>query len=368
MSLVVISHPDCLKHQIDRTHPEKPLRVKKIDETLRQAPFKDKLSFVYAPLATKRQLCQVHDPEHVDYLFDNAPEAGTFEITADTKMNPHTLRAARLAAGATMKAVDLVLSGKYQRAFCNIRPPGHHASRSETAGFCFFNNIALGVDHALKHKDVNRVAVIDFDVHHGDGTDDIFADDERVLFMSCYQNPLFPFEYPEKEKKTTAYSPLKEGDTYSDFEEIFKQKWLTKLKAFKPDLIFISAGFDAHRLDSQAGVSFEEHDYYQMTQSIKEVAESVCGGRVISSLEGGYHINALVRSVVAHQQSLLDLPFDLKFLEKENKQSKPKPESEAAGRPLLFTHSYGLRSKDKQAPAVSESQRLKKRHSPRNLA
>jgi acetoin utilization deacetylase AcuC-like enzyme len=242
----------------------------------------------------------------VERIFTLAPERDLVWIDHDTAMNPHTLDAALHAAGAVVLAVDLVLGGEAVSAFCSVRPPGHHAERAGGMGFCIFNNVAVGVAHALEHHGVQRIAIVDFDVHHGNGTEDMFREEARVLFCSSFQHPFYPFADVATSSERLVKTPLAAGSGSRSFRLAVGEGWLTALEAFRPELIFISAGFDAHWQDEMAGLNLTEHDYAWITREIKAIADTHAAGRIISVLEGGYALPALARSVLAHLSALLD--------------------------------------------------------------
>ncbi len=302
MKIAYVSHPDCLKHDIPG-HPEAPSRLTAINNAIQQANLADKLNHYQAPLVNKKALYAVHDKEYVDQIFNLSPGSGLAYLDPDTAMNPATLTAARRAAGALILATDLVLTQKEQRAFCCIRPPGHHATRSHAMGFCLFNNVAVGVMHALNHYHLKRVAILDFDVHNGNGTIDIFQNEPRVYYCSSFQSPFYPFVSTETNNDHIDNVPLPAGTNGDNYQRIM-QDHLIKLKKFKPDLIFISAGFDAHESDPLAQLQFTEMDYFRITDAITKIAQDICHGRIISTLEGGYNLSVLGNSVVAHLKAL----------------------------------------------------------------
>jgi acetoin utilization deacetylase AcuC-like enzyme len=252
MTIAIISHPDCLLHYTGKSHPERPERVEVIQESLKKYPFKKKPVFHQAPLADREQLIETHDAAYVDWIFSISPKHGHIAIDADTIMSPHTLNAALRAAGAVILGVDLVMGKKAQAAFCNIRPPGHHAEKEKAMGFCFFNNVAIGVNHAIKKYDLKRVAIIDFDVHHGNGTQSIFQNNKKVMYCSSFQHPYYPGYEPEMDSEHIICVPLEAGTTGEEYRKKVADAWFEKLAAFKPELIFFSAGFDAHRDDPLA--------------------------------------------------------------------------------------------------------------------
>jgi len=241
----------------------------------------------------------------VQELFAASPTEGYHHVDPDTSMNPHTVQAALRAAGAVVQATDLVLGGKAPSAFCNIRPPGHHAERDSAQGFCFFNNVAVGIRHALDVHGLQRIALIDFDVHHGNGSEDILRGDERVLMCSIYEKGLFPDsgESHDGPNMVNVGLPARVGS--DAFREAVLTHWLPRLEAFQPELIYISAGFDAHREDDMGNLALVEADYAWVTQQVMRLADRHCRGRVISCLEGGYALSALARSAAAHVRSLI---------------------------------------------------------------
>jgi acetoin utilization deacetylase AcuC-like enzyme len=242
----------------------------------------------------------------VDEITALSPDSGLHWLDTDTAMGPHTLEAARHAAGAVVHAVDLVLGGEAECAFCAVRPPGHHAGRAEAMGFCFFNNIAVGAAHALAEYGLQRIAIVDFDVHHGNGTEDIFRGEARVLFCSSFQHPFYPYSGIAVPGVHQVKTPLDAGTGSKTFRRRIGAEWLGTLDAFRPELIMISAGFDAHWQDVVADLNLTEQDYGWITRELRTLAKRHACGRVISVLEGGYSLPALARSVGAHLNALLD--------------------------------------------------------------
>lgn len=294
----IITHPDCLLHDIEG-HPESPARLRSILSAV-DAEFGDRMARIKAPKATREQLIRAHSSSHVDSIFGAVPASGSFTIDPDTTMMPATLNAALRAAGAVTNAVDLVMSGEFRQIFCAVRPPGHHAEYDRAMGFCFFNNIAVGVTHALANYDLQRIAIIDFDVHHGNGTDDIFSNEQRVSLFSSFQHPF----YPGTPTHDPHALPLPSGCTGDLFRKKVTDQWLPALHRLKPQIIFISAGFDAHLKDPLGGLQFTEEDYSWITCEIKTIAVQYAAGRIISTLEGGYDLEALASSVVTHIKAL----------------------------------------------------------------
>ena len=300
-----ITHPDCARHEMGPHHPECPERLGAINDMLLTKGLLDYMASYDAEPATVAHLERAHAALYVQELFAASPTEGYHHVDPDTSMNPHTLQAALRAAGAVVQATDLVLGGKAPSAFCNIRPPGHHAERDSAQGFCFFNNVAVGIRHALDVHGLQRVALIDFDVHHANGSEDILMGDERVLMCSIYEKGLFPDsgESHDGPNMVNVGLPARMGS--DAFREAVLEQWLPALDAFAPQLIYISAGFDAHREDDMGNLALVEADYAWVTQQIMRLADRHCRGRVISCLEGGYALSALARSAAAHVRSLI---------------------------------------------------------------
>ena len=299
-----ISHPDTLLHVMDGNHPESPARITAIKNAVMASDLKQKLQFYEAPAASKAQLLRVHSADYVEHIYNIAPKAGLVRLDGDTAMGPMSLSAALHASGAVILATDLVMSGKADNAFCCIRPPGHHAGRANSAGFCIFNHVAVGVAHAIAQYKIKRVAIIDFDVHHGDGTEDIFKDDLNVMLCSTFQHPFYPHRGANSRSKNMINLPLPAKANGDAFKKVFEAEIKPALLSFKPELIYISAGFDAHVNDPLADLALTTQDYVWLTEFIKKIVNNCCAGRVISSLEGGYHLPSLSESAVAHINSL----------------------------------------------------------------
>ena len=265
--------------------------------------------FVYydAPLATFEQLMRVHPASHLERIKRASPEHGVVHLDPDTAMNPHTWQAALRAAGSGCLAVDLVMKGEIENAFCAVRPPGHHCEKANPMGFCFFNNVGVAAKHALKAHGLERVAIIDFDVHHGNGTEDCFAGDDEVLMCSIFQHPFYPYSGTDKPAHNMCNVPLASGCGGEEFRDAVTQVWMPRLREFKPQMILISAGFDAHFEDDMGNLKFLEKDYAWVTDQLKTLAAEMCNKRVVSMLEGGYVMTSLARSVGAHLRSLADL-------------------------------------------------------------
>jgi acetoin utilization deacetylase AcuC-like enzyme len=310
-------HRDFWKHDMGRGHPECPERLDAIEDRLLSSGVGDALErHDDIPLATMEQLLLAHTPEHVEHLQSlsqrlvaDAPAGGPAhaQIDPDTSMNGYTLLAARRAAGAAVAATDAVISGELENAFCAARPPGHHACRDKAMGFCFFNNVAIGVRHALETHGLSRVAVIDFDVHHGNGTEDILANDPRVLMVSIFQHPFYPFSGTDHPASNMLNVPLPAYTRGMEIREIVEMMWMPRLEDFKPQMIFVSAGFDAHREDDLGQLGMTGNDYYWITSRIRDVARRYSDGRIVSMLEGGYNLDALADSVEQHLRVLADV-------------------------------------------------------------
>ncbi len=305
MALAYISHHECQLHDMGEHHPERPSRLSAINDRLIASGLDMALHHHNAPLVGRELLEAAHDRAYIDQIFAAAPDADLVWIDGDTAMNKHTLTAALRAAGAVVYGVDLVMAGKAKNVFCGVRPPGHHAERGKAMGFCFFNNVAVGAYHALNSYDLERVAIVDFDVHHGNGTEDIFAGDERVLFCSTFQHPFYPHTGYDCAATNVVNTPLPAGAGGSAFRQAVEQHWLPRLASFEPQLILISAGFDAHQADDMGGLNLVDSDYAWVTRRLCEQAQLSAGGRIVSSLEGGYELHALARSVEAHLKAFL---------------------------------------------------------------
>ena len=286
-------------------HPEQPARLSAIFDRLIASGLEMIVRQIDAPLATREQLERVHEPHYVQSVFDRAPTDGLVMLDPDTAMGPHTLAAALRSAGAVVHAVDLVMNREFQAVFCAVRPPGHHAERDRAMGFCFFNNVAVGAAHALAAHGLERVAIVDFDVHHGNGTEHIFETEPRVLFCSSFQHPFYPFTGHETDTPHIVNITLPAGSDGARFREEVERHWLHRLHEFQPQLVLISAGFDAHAEDDMSHVRLREPDYIWITRELKKVADQYAGGRIVSTLEGGYNLSALGRSAVAHIDALL---------------------------------------------------------------
>ncbi|MBN8888546.1 MAG: histone deacetylase family protein [Rudaea sp.] len=300
------THSSCLRHSAGPGHPESPARLQAVLEALDQDRFA-MLDRIEATRASYEQLARVHSPELIALVHTAAPTQGYAQLDADTAMSPDSLEAALRAAGAVCAAVDALIDGSATRAFCAVRPPGHHATHATPMGFCLFNNIAVGAAHALA-RGIERVAIVDFDVHHGNGTQDIFWRDPRVLYASTHQSPLYPGTGAEDETGAgnIVNAPLPPASSSFAFREICRDLILPAVARFRPQLVLISAGFDAHYLDPLANLNLGAPDYDWITRELVDIARKHAHGRVASSLEGGYSLTALRQSVAAHVAALMD--------------------------------------------------------------
>jgi acetoin utilization deacetylase AcuC-like enzyme len=307
MTTAYITHADCLRHEMGAGHPESPARLNSINEHMRASGLLDELRCLEAPLADAEDLKRVHRSSYVDLIFENAPTEGYVQLDPDTAMNPHSLAAAQRAAGAGLLAVDEVIAGRARNAFCAVRPCGHHATQVRSMGFCIFNNIGVAAAYALQVKGLDRVAIIDFDVHHGNGTEDMFSVPqwrERVLMASFFQHPFYPYSGTVNPAPNMINVPLAAGSGGAAAKQAFEKHWLPALEEFKPQMILISAGFDAHQEDLLGGMALVEADYVWLTRELMTLAARHSEERIVSMLEGGYNLAALGRSAVAHVGAL----------------------------------------------------------------
>lgn len=307
MATLLIHHPDCVLHEISPGHPECPARIDVILDQLKKQDLYDHCLHADAPIAEREVLSLAHDPAHIENVFASAPDIGSVQLDADTAMNPHTLTAALRAVGAGILATDSVIEGRANNAFCLTRPPGHHAEIDKAMGFCFFGNVAIAARHAIQQHSLERVAIVDFDVHHGNGTEDIVDGDAKILFCSSFEHPLYPGGFRDNVANQRVNVPLPSGCKGPEFRSAITETWFPALEAFKPELIIISAGFDAHAEDPLAGMLLTDMDYLWITQQIREIAERHANGRIVSMLEGGYALPALSRSASNHVRVLMGL-------------------------------------------------------------
>jgi len=307
VTTLLITHPASLQHLTGPGHPERPDRIRAVERALAEPAF-DALARMQAPLATQADIAMAHAADYVAAVTQASPHEGYLRLDADTLMSPGSLEAAMRAAGGAGLAVDEVFSGRVANAFVAMRPPGHHAERAVPMGFCFFNNAAIAARRALATHGAERVAIVDFDVHHGNGTQAIFWDEPNVMYASTHEMPLFPGTGEKSERGAHGQivnAPLRAGDGGEVFREAFETVLAPRLAAFNPDLIVISAGFDAHRLDPLGDLRLVEADYSWVTRRLMDLAEKYCGGRIVSLLEGGYDLEGLSRSAAAHVETLL---------------------------------------------------------------
>jgi len=286
-------------------HPECPERLASISDHVIALGLDGLIARNEATPATREQLARVHTGAYVDAVSAAAPSSGLRYLDPDTALNPHSIEAALHAAGAVVNAVDLVCGGERKTAFCAVRPPGHHAERARAMGFCVFNNVAVGAAHALAAHGLSRVAIVDFDVHQGNGTEDMFSGDPRVLMVSTFQYPLYPDSGVDNPAPNMVNIPLSAGSGSAEFRDAVVNHWLPALERHKQELILVSAGFDAHREDPLAGLQFTENDYVWVTRELIAVAQRHASGRIVSTLEGGYALSALGRSAAAHVRELM---------------------------------------------------------------
>lgn len=299
MTFGLISHNDCLRHLAPKQHPEKPARITVIQDQLIAQGLDILMPYTEAPLATSEQLKRVHSDAHVDHMFSLAESGEEYWLDQDTLFTADTLAAARRAAGACIRAVDLVMEGQVKHQFCLVRPPGHHAERDKAMGFCIFNNIAAGAAHALETYKLERIAIVDFDVHHGNGTEDIFKNEPRILFCSAFQHPFYP-DYPfETNNPHIINVPLPAYTGSQEFRKAISDQWLPALNAFRPQLVMISAGFDAHISDDMSQFMLTNEDYAWIGEQLTRLANKHADNRLVAVLEGGYNLDTLAGSVLA---------------------------------------------------------------------
>lgn len=288
-------------------HPECPQRIDVITDMLMTLRVLDMLQHVEAPAVTRDQLLRVHSADYLDYLERILPENGYEKIDMDTLMNPKTLKAAGYAAGSVVMGVDLVMSGQVKNAFCSVRPPGHHATADTAMGFCFYNNVAVGAAHAAAEHGLERIAIIDFDVHHGNGTDEIFRGHQRVMLFSLFEQGLYPLDGGKKTEGDGHYIALPGGSGGAEMRQAVEEHWIPALDEFRPELVMVSAGFDAHLQDEISDLHFSDADFQWMTQRCLDVAEKHAESRLVSVLEGGYDLDSLARCAAAHIKQLANL-------------------------------------------------------------
>ncbi|GAA0254183.1 histone deacetylase family protein [Rhodanobacter caeni] len=300
------THADCLQHTAGLDHAERPARLRAVLQALDHDRFAA-LDRIEAPCASREQLLRVHSAAHVERILAHAGDSELQALDEDTWVGPGSVEAALRAAGAVAAAVDAVIGGRCEAAFCAVRPPGHHATRDEAMGFCLFNNVAVGAAQAIAVHGLKRVAIADFDVHHGNGSQAIFEREPRVLFLSSHQSPLYPASGAEDERGVgnIVNGTLSPGAGSLEFRELWTHRLLPRLHAFKPQLVLVSAGFDAHRNDPLADIRLGQEDYAWITDQLLSLARRHAGGRLVSTLEGGYDLGALAASVTAHVGALM---------------------------------------------------------------
>ncbi len=306
MSLGIISNATCKLHEMGESHPEQPARLDAIAERLQSSGLDEMVSRYEAKRVIREQLLAAHDERYIDLVYEHAPKEGLVWLDGDTAMNPHSLDAAEYAAGAAVMGVDLVMQGDVGKVFCPVRPPGHHAVHRGAMGFCIFSNVAIAAYHAIDYWQLERVAIVDFDVHHGNGTEDIVSGDDRILFCSSFQHPFYPGTGADTNVPNIVNMPLPAGTDGTGFRQVMTERCLPRVEQFAPELILISAGFDAHRADHLAMLNFDETDYSWITRELVQQATQSAEGRIVSSLEGGYNLQALASSVEAHLGAMLD--------------------------------------------------------------
>jgi len=310
------THRDCWKHEMGAGHPECPERLDAIEDRLLISGLDVALTRREAPLAPLSDIELAHSRMYIaslrglsDGLREEIEAGGPThaQVDPDTSINVHTWDAALRAAGAALAATDAVMAGEMENAFCAIRPPGHHACHDKAMGFCFFNNVAIAAKYALERHGLKRVAIVDFDVHHGNGTEDIVGGDQRILMVSFFQHPFYPMDWPHSSASNLVNLPVPAYTKGMDIRDLIESIWIPRLEAFRPEMIFISAGFDAHREDDMGQMGLVEQDYAWITHRVKDVARRHAKGRIVSCLEGGYALSALGRSVEAHIRVLADV-------------------------------------------------------------
>ncbi len=300
----IYTHAECLNHLVMDGHPERPERLSYLMNHLQQVGFTDDFSVITPPPIPPARILAAHSQAHVDFLQASQPSDGMVPLDPDTWMSVNSLSAAHLAAGAVFAGMDSVLNGPEQRVFCAVRPPGHHAEHDSAMGFCLLNSVAIAAIAALEHAEVQRVAVLDFDVHHGNGTVDICRQYPEILVCSSFQSPHYPNRLDDLVRPNIVNTPLQAGSDGSAFRAAIERNWLPAIEAHDPDIIFVSAGFDAHKEDPLADIRLVEDDYRWVTDFIVAMANQYAQDRIVSTLEGGYNLNALARSVAAHLEAL----------------------------------------------------------------
>jgi acetoin utilization deacetylase AcuC-like enzyme len=307
LSTAFISHPDCHDHDTGEGHPENASRLSAIEDRLLASRISDFVRYLDAPEVTREQLLRAHTADYLAMIDAVIPRQGYARLDPDTVISSGTLQAAKRAAGSVILAVDQLMGGQMRNAFCSVRPPGHHAESDRALGFCIYSNIAIGVKHALEEHGLKKVAVVDFDVHQANGTENILIGDDRVLYCSIFQHPFFPYTpLPENNERVISI-PLDASATSTEFRAAVTDHWLPALEQFEPEMIFVSAGFDAHRDDEMSYVSLTDADFRWVSEEIVRMADISASGRIVSALEGGYEIHSLARCVESHIRVLMGL-------------------------------------------------------------
>ncbi|TCS40756.1 histone deacetylase family protein [Reinekea marinisedimentorum] len=301
-----IYHEHCELHDMGDDHPESPARTKAIRDRLETNGLLKKMSVLRAEQATREQVLRVHHETYVEQLDRISPSHGLIQADPDTMMGPYTWEASYLAAGAAVQAVDGIMTGQFDRAFCAVRPPGHHAEPDVTMGFCFFNNVAVAVEHALKTHGLTRVAIIDFDVHQCNGTIEAFQERPEVMICTSFQHPFYPNKHWALEHPHILLTPMVAFSDCRDVKEAWENEWKPALIKHQPELIFLSSGFDAHSKDPMSQTNWQTEDYYWITDVIAGLANEICNARIVSVLEGGYNLEILADCAEAHVQRLIE--------------------------------------------------------------
>lgn len=302
----IYSHPVCLEHRVPDGHPETPQRLQRVLQHLHDCGISQQYPLQDAPAVLEEDILRAHPASHLAFIHAGTPADDTLltPIDPDTWMGTRSEQAAQVAAGAVVAGVDDLISGRTKRVFCAVRPPGHHAEINSAMGFCLFNSVAIGALHALAQDSIDRVAILDFDVHHGNGTVDIFKDNADVLVCSSFQHPHYPNRGHDVDRYNIINTPMAAHSRGNVFRALIERDWLPALERHKPDLILVSAGFDAHTDDPLADIDLVEEDYAWVTNFIVDSANQFCSGRILATLEGGYNLDALCRSVEAHLTAL----------------------------------------------------------------
>jgi len=307
LSTAFISHPDCHDHDTGEGHPENASRLSAIEDRLLASRISDFVRYLDAPEVTREQLLRAHTADYLAMIDAVIPRQGYARLDPDTVISSGTLQAARRAAGSVVLAVDQLMGGQMRNAFCSVRPPGHHAESDRALGFCIYSNIAIGVKHALEAHGLKKVAVVDFDVHQANGTENILIGDDRVLYCSIFQHPFFPYTPLPENSEHVISIPLDASASSTEFRAAITDHWLPALEQFEPEMIFVSAGFDAHRDDEMSYVSLTDADFRWVSEEIVRMADISASGRIVSALEGGYEVHSLARCVEAHMRVMMGL-------------------------------------------------------------